>query len=244
MVQKLERQMVQKLKRGSERKFQRSAAVYLERDSRTECREWGVAERGERDGDGSLARFSGISARASAMVWATESNGEPKSRGPAVVILEQPAESLAADNLAVETADGRLRLDELVVEPLVVALGVVVRDEFRQAAPQHLLAKDNHPVETFLLHRANPPFREGIQVRRARRQANGRNAFAFEDGAKFFGELGVSVHQEVRFAEQESIFPVGQVLGHLLHPFPVGLRGNPGNMGPRAGPAQSGASHL
>jgi len=56
----------------------------------------------------------------------------------AMVILEQTAQALATDDLAFERADGRLRIDKFVVEPLMVSLGMIMQFEIGQAAQQNL----------------------------------------------------------------------------------------------------------
>jgi hypothetical protein len=57
-----------------------------------------------------------------------------------------------------------------VALPLVVPLRMVMLDIFAQGPPQGALTEQNHLGQVLILHRPDPAFRIGIQVRAARRQ--------------------------------------------------------------------------
>jgi len=55
-----------------------------------------------------------------------------------------------------------LALDQIVVQPLMIPLAMVVGDEFRDRSSMMALAKRNQAVQTFLFDRADEPF--GVRV--------------------------------------------------------------------------------
>ena len=72
----------------------------------------------------------------------------PDSGRRAVIEAQQAAQSLAAHDLAGPTQEGRIRLDQLVAERLMVALGVVVRKVSLEDPPQVRLAERNDSGQT------------------------------------------------------------------------------------------------
>ena len=84
---------------------------------------------------------------------------------PAVVVLQHPTEALAALNGAVGAYRRGLRMDQVVVEALVIPLVVIVRNELTDAPPQRALADQNHALEARLLDRADEALGVGIQIR-------------------------------------------------------------------------------
>ena len=76
--------------------------------------------------------------------------------GSAVIVLEQSAEAFAANNLTGGLADRIIGLDDLVVEPLMFALGMKMGHEVCHRVPEHLLAEEDHPVQTLFLDRPYP----------------------------------------------------------------------------------------
>ena len=59
--------------------------------------------------------------------------------GVAVVIAEQAAQSLTTSHLPVRTADAFFRFEQRVPEPLMVALSVIMMDEFSDGTAQRWL---------------------------------------------------------------------------------------------------------
>ena len=66
-----------------------------------------------------------------------------------MVIAQQPAQPLAAANLGAR-APARFRCDQVVAEPLMVALPVVVRYELVEHSDQAPFAEKNQAIETLL----------------------------------------------------------------------------------------------
>ena len=52
----------------------------------------------------------------------------------------------------------------------MIPLGLVMRNILAQRPPQGALTKENDLRQTLLLHRSDPAFRIGVQVRASRRQ--------------------------------------------------------------------------
>lgn len=79
-------------------------------------------------------------------------------------MLEHPAEAFPA----VDDPIGRRFLhwlDEAIVDDLVFAFGVVVLKVLSNGAPQGVLAKEDHPVETLFLDATHEAFYVRVQVR-------------------------------------------------------------------------------
>jgi hypothetical protein len=71
---------------------------------------------------------------------------------------------------ALDWADSRIiaviRLDQTVVEPLVIPLGVVMSGEFSSGFPKRAFSEEDHSVEALILDRSDEPLGVGVQVRR------------------------------------------------------------------------------
>src|SRR2546426_6878843 len=84
--------------------------------------------------------------------------------GRAVVIPQQPTQPLAATNVGAPERAGPWR-DQVVAEPLMVPLPVVVRHELVEHAQQAPFPEENQAVQTLLANRAHEPLRVGVGVR-------------------------------------------------------------------------------
>src|SRR5947199_9938169 len=78
--------------------------------------------------------------------------------GRAVVIPQQPTQPLAATNVGAPERAGPWR-DQVVAEPLMVPLPMVVRYELVEDADQAPFPEENQAVETLHAKRAHEPFR-------------------------------------------------------------------------------------
>src|SRR4029453_15445790 len=94
-------------------------------------------------------------------------NSTVQSRGPFVVI-EQPTEPRATTNSSsgLPVIDA---VDERVAQRLMIALVMIVIDEFPDRPSEVPLADRNHPIETFLLDRSDESFRVCVRIRRLER---------------------------------------------------------------------------
>src|SRR5882724_10140908 len=84
--------------------------------------------------------------------------------GRTVVVPQQPAQPLAATNVRA-IARERFWRDQVVAEPLMVPLPMVVGHELVEDADQAPFPEENQAVETLLANRAHEPFRVGVGVR-------------------------------------------------------------------------------
>jgi len=57
----------------------------------------------------------------------------------------------------------------MIVQALMVPLGVVVSDVLSDGSSQCIFAKEDHPIQAFLLDRFHEAFGEGVEIWRTRR---------------------------------------------------------------------------
>lgn len=88
----------------------------------------------------------------------------------AMIVLQQPAQPLAALDWPVALSHEFVGIDDSVVESLVVPFGVIVLGELLDRALQHPRTKQDHPVETLFFDRADEPLGIRIEVGTARSQ--------------------------------------------------------------------------
>ena len=133
-----------------------------------------------------------------------------------MVVPQQPAQPFAATN---ESPVGRVdpARDQLVAEPLMVPLPVVVRHELIDGTEQATFAEEDQTIKTFLADGAHEPLREGIGIRCLDRRHHDPHARALDDSAESFRPLGVAVTDEDPMARQEPIDGVGEAASGLCH---------------------------
>ena len=61
-------------------------------------------------------------------------------------------------------------MNELIVEPLMIPLLMVVRDKLRDGPPEMALADRNHPIKTLFFNGAHEAFRVRVGIRRPERR--------------------------------------------------------------------------
>jgi hypothetical protein len=105
-------------------------------------------------------------------------NGESfaTSGGGAVVIAEHSAQALAAFDLAGGLSDLVAGFNQSILQPLMAALGVVVRKVLAYGVPQRVLTEEDHPVQALVFDGPHEPLLMRIQGRRPRRQEHRRHA--------------------------------------------------------------------
>jgi hypothetical protein len=79
-----------------------------------------------------------------------------RSRRFAMVIAQEPTQSLAALHGSLTTNVRIPREEQDVALPLVISLSVEMLDIFAQRSPQRALAKEDHLAQALLLHRPDP----------------------------------------------------------------------------------------
>ena len=72
------------------------------------------------------------------------------------------------------------RLEDLVVESLVISFGVIMPGEFGNGFSQGRLAEENHVVQARFFNGPDKAFRKGVQVGRSDRKSDGFHASAFQ----------------------------------------------------------------
>ncbi len=126
-----------------------------------------------------------------------------------------PPNRLRHSHVPVETAHVLVRFDQRVFETLVVALSMIMMNEFGYRSSQRLLAEENHPIETFAFYRKNKPFHVSVQVRRTVRQANDSSSGIVDEFSKLRGELLVAVEDEETLAEQKAVERISEIAPDL-----------------------------
>jgi hypothetical protein len=116
----------------------------------------------------------------------------PLSGRGTIVILQQSTEPLTRLNAVVARRLGRSRRDQLIVQALMVALMMIVLDEFVDSSPERPFTDENHPVQTGFLDRPDEPLRERVEIRRTGRQADHLHAGGGERLAERQGEQRIA----------------------------------------------------
>src|SRR5262249_44350077 len=147
-----------------------------------------------------------------------------------IVVPQQAAQMLATLDFSHVTADFLPRLDQSIVQPLVIAFFMIMADVRTDRPAQHGLAKENHPVQTLFAETSPESLQLGIEIGRMRRQANRLDSGLPENIAKSFTELGVPVHEEIALPHQEAVVGPGQIPCYLFHPKVVGAYRRAGEM--------------
>ena len=57
-------------------------------------------------------------------------------------------------------------LDQLIVDPLVISLPVMMRGVLTSRLPKRPFSKEDHPVEALILDGPDEPLGMGVQIRR------------------------------------------------------------------------------
>ena len=158
------------------------------------------------------------------------SDQRPESSRPTLVVPQQPAERLVADDV-IETESlqwlrrRRLARNRHVAETLVRPELVIIDQPLLYDVPQMAFAEDEEVVEDLMLGPLHPDFGERIQVWRPWRNGAKLDTIGLQDGAELGSELAVAVTDDVRGLK------LGRLLGEdhahvacdLGHPSPSGL---------------------
>ena len=87
----------------------------------------------------------------------------------AMVKAQQSTESFHASNSAEIWPVALARLDQSVVETLMIPLRVIMGDEIAGSPAERPFTEEDHSVETLVFDRSDKSLGVGIEVRRARR---------------------------------------------------------------------------
>ena len=83
-------------------------------------------------------------------------------RGGMAIEAKRPSESLNAFDFAAGQRFAAIRLDQSIVEPLVIPLRVVMSGELPCRLPKRPFPEEDHPIKTLILDRPDEPFGVGV----------------------------------------------------------------------------------
>jgi hypothetical protein len=139
-------------------------------------------------------------------------------RSGAMVVPQYATKPFTANDLAGRLSDAVVRLDDLVVQRLMVSLRVIMLQKLPNCVAKHVLSEEDQSRKAFVLDALHESFNVRIQSGRPWREFYSLHAFPFEHLAEAFGELRVAIHQDVSFAKQEPVKWIREISGYLLHP--------------------------
>jgi len=129
----------------------------------------------------------------------------PQIKPPPIVVAKHPTEPFPpSDDALSRVRVGGQRFDELIAEPLVIPLTMVVLDVLREHVAQLPLAEGNHTSQALEPRRPHDPLREGIQVRTACRKSHHADTCGLEDLAE--------ASRVERVAVEDAVASVGWLL--------------------------------
>ena len=97
------------------------------------------------------------------------------------------------------------RVNDLVLQSLMISFFVIMADEFLDCLAQRLLAEEDHSPQTLGFQRTEKPLQMGVQIRALRWKRYWIHAFVFQEVFERWAELAVAIHEEVAFSIEESV---------------------------------------
>ena len=92
------------------------------------------------------------------------------SRSVAIIVPQHTTEPLTAFDVANNLTHFVSRFDDLIVEPLMVSLGMIMLEESVDSSSQRFLTEEDHSRKRLGFEAVHEPFNVGIQIRTSRRQ--------------------------------------------------------------------------
>ncbi len=135
----------------------------------------------------------------------------------AMVEAQQPAESFTPRHRRVVVGGCGEWRDQPVVEPLVVALHVIMLDELADSEAEVPLTERDQPVQALALDGQHEALGEGVEIWAMCRQLHASDACRTQDVPELLREERVSVVDEEPLAGQEAVDAIGEVARDLLH---------------------------
>ena len=111
-----------------------------------------------------------------------------------------------------------IRLDQPVIDPLMIPLPVIVSGVLASGLSQRPFAEEDHSIETFILDRPDESLSVGVQVGRTVGQAYDLDIGILQEIPELFGELGIPVEDQEPFIGERSVEGVGEIPADLHHP--------------------------
>jgi len=116
-----------------------------------------------------------------------------------------------------------IRLDHAILQPLMIAFGVVIGQELAHGPSQGRLAEEDEAIKAFLSEGSVEAFQVSVEVEALRRRQHCLDALCLQDCPERRTELAVPIQEHVTLAAEEAVLGVGQVPGNLRHPRCVGI---------------------
>ena len=135
-----------------------------------------------------------------------------------MVEAQHPAEPLGAFDGGPCRFGAVGRIDQPIIDPLMVPLPMIVSGILASGLPQRPFAEEDHSIETLILDRPDESLGVGVQVGRTVRQAYDFDAGILQEISKSFGELGIPVEDQELFLGEGSVEWIGEVSADLHHP--------------------------
>ena len=133
----------------------------------------------------------------------------------AFVVLEQPAETLVAHDTTV--ADGFRWFDQLVPEPLMVPLSVIMSKVLGTGSSERSFAEKDELVQALALDRENESLRKCVQVGAAAGKFHVGDAGVLKDPEELISELIVSIVDQQPLVAEKAINAIHKVPSDLSH---------------------------
>jgi hypothetical protein len=112
---------------------------------------------------------------------------------------------------------GRHSHSWLVVEALVIPFAMVVRDKFRQRAPEMTLPQRNRSVEALLFTRSDDPLSIRIRVRSALRRQDHADTSVAKLLSHRTAPFSIPIADERAMADEYAVVSRGHETHHLAH---------------------------
>ena len=140
------------------------------------------------------------------------------SRGFAVIVAKQSTQALAAMNRTLGREWRKLRLDDLILQSLMVSFLMIMKNELRCRTVEAGLPDQHHPVQTGFLDAPDKTLGDGIQIRGARRQSHRFHASSLKDHSEGLAEYAGPIMNEITAAAQKPVEVLIRRTGRILEP--------------------------
>ncbi len=120
-------------------------------------------------------------------------------RNGAMVETKHPTEPLSAFDDARWGFSANRRLDQPIIDPLMIPLPMIMSGVLAGGLSQRAFAEEDHLIETFILDRSDESLRVSVQVGRTIGQAYDFNTGILQEIPERFGVLGIPVEDEEPF---------------------------------------------
>lgn len=166
-------------------------------------------------------------------VWRATKADQAIGRVPsrrAKIVTQHPAKAFVADKFTLGATDFFARIDDSVLQPLVMSRRMIMDNVLTDSMPQHLLAEKDHLGKVFVLQASEKPLKMGVQIRRSRRQLDAVDTFVLKEVTKARAERAIPVHDQITSVIKEAVFKVRQIPDDLPHPRLIRIRCTAGEM--------------